>query len=568
MQLTRQPYFSLKSIIRDLLYAHDLHEFTDFFCAGSDKTTPPLCSIDARWQFPWRSALFTLGLIIFVLLFMIGEFWAREALNNVKLFLGAIVVGSIAVPLGLISLFAEMNLWRNISWLRICALAALGGFMALIIALLLFVFNINESLFNAGFVEEPAKIIAVLLIAGHRGRNGYILNGMVLGAAVGAGFAIFESLGYAYEALFSYNTELNTISINHQNALNVMAGRSIFCLTAGHITWTAITSAALWACMRKRTLWLAIIHPFFLMCLVAATLIHGSWNIIATNGSLFNFAPLFGLFTWSLIMLLYHMGIKQIRVAQLQWLTDQAHRKQFHIANSDEELAPESVSAAELMEKIASAELTEQEFCLYAEDFPHKIQLRQLFFIRALRRGSPALNWYQMPPALWFRLAQLLGLGSLISLAITPFQTVCGISGYIFCSCLLGLLLLRVALRIWTLIEPPKSSQGASGVIELPTMGAQMWIKLLIPLYQIYWGYVLWVRLIRFVNLHRTGRMCIPLWIPRLYWTTFCLAITLCMLIILAGVYTFVFYAIFLIIFYPISAFLMSLALMSSEKGK
>ncbi len=562
---SRQRYFSLKSIIQDLLYAHDSHEFSEFYCAGARNTTPPLYSIDARWQFAWRSALFTLGLIIFVLLFMMSEFWAREALDNYKLFLGAVVMGSIAVPLGLISLFAEMNLWRNISWLRICALSALGGLLSLILSLILFVFNINESIFNAGFIEEPAKIIAVLLIAGRRGRNGYVLNGMLLGAAVGAGFAIFESLGYAYESLFVQAHNANFFTIDHQNALSVMTVRSLFCLTAGHVTWTAITCGALWACMRKRSLCFAFIHPLFLFCLAASALIHGSWNLVATEGNLFIFAPVFGLFTWSLIAIFYHMGIKQIRSMQLDWLNTQSTIPQFFIQD-DAKSYKEPLSAADLMDKVESAELTEREYCICGNEFPQRIQLRHLFFIRALRRGREALNWYQMPPDLWFRLAQLLGLGTIIGLAATPFYLVLGISTYIFCSSLLFLLLLRTAMRIWERIATIESNKNDD--LGLPKMGAVLWLRLLVPVYQIYWGYVLWVRLIYFVNKSRIGRMRIPLWIPRLFWTTFCLAIALCGFVMMWGAYSFVLYTLILIVLYPVSAYLMSVALMSAEKAR
>ena len=45
--------------------------------------------------------------------------------------------------------------------------------------------------------EEPAKLAAVILLA--RGiKFPWVVNGLVLGAAVGAGFAIFETAGYLY----------------------------------------------------------------------------------------------------------------------------------------------------------------------------------------------------------------------------------------------------------------------------------------------------------------------------------------------------------------------------------
>lgn len=567
MSPARQSRFSLRSMIQDLLYAHDKNEFSEFFCAGARSTTPPLCTIDARWHFVWRSALFTLALIIFILAFMVAEYWAREALHNTKLFWGAIVVGSIAVPLGLISVFAEMNLWRNISWLRISVLTALGGALSLCLALILFFANFNESTFNAGFIEEPAKIIAVLILAGKRGRNGYVLNGMLLGAAVGAGFAIFESLGYAYESLFVLDTDTLVFNIDYQNALSVMAVRSIFCLTAGHLTWTAITCAALWKCMQGRSLWRAIMHPLFLFCLVASALIHGYWNLGAMAGHMLILAPVFGFFTWGFIAALNHWGITQIRAKQVEWLRDNAQVKMFYIKNEESE-SIHVLSAHQLVEKIEDAELEETDAVLVTQPYPHQFPLKNLFFIRALRRGRGGMNWYEMPPSLWFRFAQILGLGSVLSLSVVFIDIVYGIAGYIFCSSILTALLLRHCFMIWERVRIPADAHDDEGSIEMPAMGDSLWLKLFIPLYQIYWGYVLLVRVLRCVNLTREGRMRIPLWIPRLYWTTFYMTILICLFVLMSDAASFGYYALFLIILYPCSAFLMSLALMSAEKGK
>ena len=48
-----------------------------------------------------------------------------------------------------------------------------------------------------GIVEEIGKVgICAYFISKHKGKL-YLLNGIVYGGAVGAGFAVFESVGYA-----------------------------------------------------------------------------------------------------------------------------------------------------------------------------------------------------------------------------------------------------------------------------------------------------------------------------------------------------------------------------------
>ena len=82
-------------------------------------------------------------------------------------------------------------------------LVLFGGILSIFIALVLFANT--ETLSNAfgasaaGIIEEPAKLGALLILmrGGRIKKYPYILNGLLLGAAVGCGFAAFESAGYA-----------------------------------------------------------------------------------------------------------------------------------------------------------------------------------------------------------------------------------------------------------------------------------------------------------------------------------------------------------------------------------
>ncbi len=78
----------------------------------------------------------------------------------------------------------------------------IGGVAALVATLVIYsIIPVGKlNYFNAllvGFIEETGKMIIVALFI--RSLNSkYILNGLLIGAAVGAGFAAFESLGYAF----------------------------------------------------------------------------------------------------------------------------------------------------------------------------------------------------------------------------------------------------------------------------------------------------------------------------------------------------------------------------------
>ena len=108
----------------------------------------------------------------------------------------------------------------------------------------LILFQNTESLSNAfgassaGLIEEPAKLGSLIFLM--RGRNikkyPYILNGLLLGASVGCGFAAFESAGYALESGLFSSTDKMIESIQLRGILSPF----------GHIVWTAVSGAALW----------------------------------------------------------------------------------------------------------------------------------------------------------------------------------------------------------------------------------------------------------------------------------------------------------------------------------
>ncbi|MSR45235.1 MAG: PrsW family intramembrane metalloprotease, partial [Phycisphaerales bacterium] len=86
----------------------------------------------------------------------------------------------------------------------------------------------------AGFVEEPGKLVAVIVLASLP-RYPWTLNGMCFGAAVGAGFAAFESAGYAFLAA-AEGTDAMAGGIALRGMLSPF----------GHVVWTAVTAGAVW----------------------------------------------------------------------------------------------------------------------------------------------------------------------------------------------------------------------------------------------------------------------------------------------------------------------------------
>ena len=93
---------------------------------------------------------------------------------------------------------------------------------------------------GVGVIEELGKGAVLLAVAYHVPHRAP-RNGMLLGAIVGAGFAAFESAGYAVSALIEHVDESPIVNIMETEATRAVLA------PFGHITWTALLGGALFA---------------------------------------------------------------------------------------------------------------------------------------------------------------------------------------------------------------------------------------------------------------------------------------------------------------------------------
>jgi RsiW-degrading membrane proteinase PrsW (M82 family) len=89
-----------------------------------------------------------------------------------------------------------------------------------------------------GLIEEAAKLIVPLLIVLVPRRDRHAADGLLLGVASGAGFAVLETMGYAFVALIQSNGNVDVV----QQVLFERGALS----PAAHMAWTGLTAAALW----------------------------------------------------------------------------------------------------------------------------------------------------------------------------------------------------------------------------------------------------------------------------------------------------------------------------------
>ena len=97
---------------------------------------------------------------------------------------------------------------------------------------------------GVGLFEETAKALVVVGV-GWRIAERRPRDGMVLGATVGAGFASFESAGYALQTFIDHRADHPVTNI-----LSTEAQRGLLS-PFGHLTWTALVGGAIFAAWRS-----------------------------------------------------------------------------------------------------------------------------------------------------------------------------------------------------------------------------------------------------------------------------------------------------------------------------
>ncbi len=190
--------------------------------------------------------------------------------SNPNLFPTVVMVGNFMVPVAYVAFIYER---RRLSQLKMPAVSMAflyGGLIGILAASLLEPFFITElnpgAILRIGLIEEFAKILGVMVIARHL-RHDSEMDGLILGAASGMGFAALESNGYAFTAFLD-----SSGSISATVAVTLIRG--LFS-PLGHGTWTAILASVLFresSCCNFR------INLHVIWAYLLVSILHAMWN--------------------------------------------------------------------------------------------------------------------------------------------------------------------------------------------------------------------------------------------------------------------------------------------------
>lgn len=296
----------LFAMFSEVFKPHHRDDAESLFIVGTRETTPSLEAVSVTPVKPWLfSRVFAvLGSSFFLLAILFLVFRSKNAVP------GMIFIGSLAVPFSLLIMFFEMNVFQNLSVYQLMLIFLVGGILSLVATMILYSLIPSgngvslESALIVGFIEETAKMLIIAFFI-NRFRLNYIFNGLLVGAAIGAGFAVFETAGYTGQ----YG--IVTLLMRSWQAIGT------------HTIWSAIMGAAIILAKDRHQPVTGgnMVAPKFLRFYLLAVFLHAAWDWnapFAVLDILYLQQWLLIAIGWVAIYVLVNAGLREARTLQGQ----------------------------------------------------------------------------------------------------------------------------------------------------------------------------------------------------------------------------------------------------------
>ena len=303
-----ENYVTFKDLFKNTFKKHTEEELDEVFICGGKNTTPELKDVDPNNASAWVY----FKILVFFLIAYIPVRIGFISYGNTNFLPAMVVLAAFAVPVTILIFFFEINIFRNIPFYKVMKYFVWGGGLSLILAILFFSLDINTDIstyFGAlmvGLIEEVAKAAIVAAFLFKSKKSNYILNGLLIGAAVGAGFAAFETAGYILR--YGLSSGLETM-------LGVIKLRG-FLAPGGHVAWAAIEGAGLMYVKGFEKLDKKHLNDkrFLLICLIPIVL-HGVWDM-PINTPYYLLQIFLTVAAWIVIVYFINLGLKQVDEAK------------------------------------------------------------------------------------------------------------------------------------------------------------------------------------------------------------------------------------------------------------
>jgi RsiW-degrading membrane proteinase PrsW (M82 family) len=208
--------------------------------------------------------VFVVGLLLWIACLVV-----TLATGNSNLLPTLILLGSFLVPVAFVAWAFERWRDQHVTAELIVSAFVLGGLLGVLGAAVLESYLLEPSpllFLGVGLIEEAAKLGALVVVTRRMTRR-HGRDGFVLGAAVGFGFAAFETTGYAFNALLTL-PDLSVAALVETELV-----RSVLS-PFGHGLWTAILGGVLFREARNGRfryggvvlgtyLWVSVLHALW-----------------------------------------------------------------------------------------------------------------------------------------------------------------------------------------------------------------------------------------------------------------------------------------------------------------
>jgi RsiW-degrading membrane proteinase PrsW (M82 family) len=154
--------------------------------------------------------MFLIGLALWVATVVVTVFT-----GNPNLIPTVVLLGSFLVPVTFVAWAFERRETGELTGGLLFSTFVTGGVLGILAASVLEAYLLAPSpllFLGVGLIEEAVKLAALAVLTRHLAVKS-VRDGMILGAAVGFGFAAFESAGYAFTALHALWDSMHSLAL-------------------------------------------------------------------------------------------------------------------------------------------------------------------------------------------------------------------------------------------------------------------------------------------------------------------------------------------------------------------
>jgi RsiW-degrading membrane proteinase PrsW (M82 family) len=190
--------------------------------------------------------------------------------GNPNLIPTLVLLGSFLVPVTFVAWAFERRETGELTAGLVLSTFVTGGILGMLAASVLETYLLSPSpwlFFGVGLIEEAAKLVALMVLTRHLHTKS-TRDGMILGAAVGFGFAAFESAGYAFTALFT----VDGLSLMQVVQTELLRG---LLAPVGHGLWTAIVGGVLFSASARNHF---AVTGKLILAYLGVSALHGLWD--------------------------------------------------------------------------------------------------------------------------------------------------------------------------------------------------------------------------------------------------------------------------------------------------